>query len=38
LVRLDRSVIRAGAIARFGRDRMTDDYLAAYSRVLAGAR
>jgi glycosyltransferase involved in cell wall biosynthesis len=37
VIRLDRAVIRARAIARFGRDRMTDDYLAAYSRVLAGA-
>jgi glycosyltransferase involved in cell wall biosynthesis len=35
---LDRSVIRAGAVDRFSRDRMTDDYLAAYSQVLAGAR
>jgi glycosyltransferase involved in cell wall biosynthesis len=35
---LDRSVIRAGAVDRFGRDRMTDAYLAAYSQVLDGAR
>jgi glycosyltransferase involved in cell wall biosynthesis len=34
---LDRAGIRKGA-ARFGRDRMTDDYLAVYSKVLAGAR
>ncbi|HEY4409660.1 MAG TPA: glycosyltransferase family 4 protein [Acidimicrobiia bacterium] len=33
---LDRARIRARAVARFGRDRMTDDYLAAYRRVLAG--
>jgi glycosyltransferase involved in cell wall biosynthesis len=38
VVRIDRAAIRAGAVARFGRDRMTDDYVAAYSRVLAGAR
>jgi len=37
VVRLDRAAVRAGAVARFGRDRMTEDYLAAYSRVLAGA-
>lgn len=34
-LRLDRAVIRAQAVTRFGRDRMTDDYLAAYSRMLA---
>jgi hypothetical protein len=33
---LDRARIRARAVARFGRDRMTDDYLAAYRRVVAG--
>lgn len=31
---LDRSAVRESAVARFGRDRMTDDYLAAYSRLL----
>jgi len=30
---LNRSWIRAQAIARFGRDRMVDQYLAAYSEV-----
>jgi glycosyltransferase involved in cell wall biosynthesis len=34
---LDRAAIREWAVARFGRDRMTDDYLAAYSRVLGRA-
>ncbi|MGH9010336.1 MAG: glycosyltransferase, partial [Acidimicrobiia bacterium] len=38
VLRLDRARIRARAVTRFGRDRMTDDYLAAYSRVLAGVR
>ena len=32
---LDRAAIRQWAVDRFGRDRMTDDYLAAYSRLLA---
>ncbi|HMC08286.1 MAG TPA: glycosyltransferase family 4 protein, partial [Actinomycetota bacterium] len=31
---LDRKAIRARAVARFGRDRMVDDYLAAYARVV----
>jgi glycosyltransferase involved in cell wall biosynthesis len=31
---LDRAAVREWAVARFGRDRMTDDYLAAYSQVL----
>jgi glycosyltransferase involved in cell wall biosynthesis len=34
---LDRATVREWAVARFGRDRMTDDYLAAYSRVLGRA-
>jgi glycosyltransferase involved in cell wall biosynthesis len=34
---LDRAIIRAEAVARFGRDRMTDDYLGAYRQVLANA-
>lgn len=38
VVRLDRPLIRTGAGVRFSRGRMTDDYLAAYSQVLAGAR
>jgi glycosyltransferase involved in cell wall biosynthesis len=37
VLRLDRAGIRKRA-ARFGRDRMTDDYLAVYSQVLAGVR
>ena len=36
--RLDRPWIRARAIARFGRDRMADEYLAAYSQVLSRGR
>ncbi len=32
--RLDRAAIRRGAVARFGRDRMVDDYLTAYRRLL----
>jgi glycosyltransferase involved in cell wall biosynthesis len=35
---LDRAAIRACAVARFDRDRMTDDYLAAYAEVLDHAR
>jgi glycosyltransferase involved in cell wall biosynthesis len=31
---LDRAAIRRWAVERFGRDRMVDDYLTAYSRVL----
>lgn len=31
---LDRAAIRARAVARFGKDRMVDDYLAAYRQVL----
>jgi len=34
VLQLDRGVIRARAVARFGRDRMVSDYLAAYSDVL----
>ncbi len=33
---LDRQAIRARAVARFGRDRMVDDYLRAYRLVLDG--
>jgi glycosyltransferase involved in cell wall biosynthesis len=35
---LDRRAIRARVAERFSRDRMVDDYLAVYERVLAGAR
>jgi len=35
---LDRAAIRARAVARFGKDRMVDAYLAAYRQVLAGSR
>jgi glycosyltransferase involved in cell wall biosynthesis len=35
--RLDRAAVREWAVTHFGRDRMTDDYLAAYSRVLSHA-
>jgi hypothetical protein len=35
---LDRAAIRACAVARFDRDRMTDAYLAAYAEVLDHAR
>lgn len=35
---LDRPAIRARAVARFSQDRMVDEYLAAYARVLAGGR
>ena len=34
---LDREAIRKSAVARFDRDRMVDDYLAAYARVLGPA-
>jgi glycosyltransferase involved in cell wall biosynthesis len=33
---LDRAAVRARAVARFGVDRMVDEYLAIYQRVLAG--
>ncbi len=33
---LDRAPIRRNAVARFGCDRMTDDYVAAYRRLLRG--
>ena len=35
---LDRSAIRRVAVERFGRDRMVDDYLAAYATVLGARR
>lgn len=35
---LDRTAIRATAVARFGKDRMIEDYLAAYRRVLGETR
>ena len=35
---LDRAAIRKIAVERFGRDRMVDDYLAAYDSVLDGRR
>jgi glycosyltransferase involved in cell wall biosynthesis len=38
VLELDRGAIRAEAVARFDRDRMTDEYLTAYATVLAGAR
>ena len=31
---LDRAAIRARAVARFGQDRMVDEYLAAYTELL----
>jgi len=34
---LDRSAIRSRAVARFGKDRMVDDYLRAYRSVLDGS-
>lgn len=37
VVGLDRAVIRTGAVARFDRDRMTDDYLNTYAEVLEHA-
>jgi glycosyltransferase involved in cell wall biosynthesis len=33
---LDRSAIRRSALSRFSRERMVEDYLAVYARVLAG--
>jgi precorrin-4 methylase len=33
--RLDRHRVRTVAVERFGRQRMVDDYLAVYSRVIA---
>jgi glycosyltransferase involved in cell wall biosynthesis len=33
---LDRPAIRAEAVARFGQDRMVEEYLAAYTQVVAG--
>jgi glycosyltransferase involved in cell wall biosynthesis len=38
VLRLDRAAIRAKAVTRFGRDRMTDEYLDTYRRVLADVR
>jgi glycosyltransferase involved in cell wall biosynthesis len=37
VLRLDRGAIRAGAVARFSRDRMASEYLAAYYEVLRRA-
>ncbi len=34
-VGLDRSVVSARAAARFGADRMVDDYLRVYDRILS---
>src|ERR1700720_3024403 len=36
-VRLDRSAVRARAVARFGADRMVDDYLRTYEALLKSA-
>jgi len=36
--RLDRGAVRARATARFGSDRMIDDYLRTYERLLRPAR
>ena len=36
--RLDRRAVRARAAERFSRDRMVDDYLRVYERILSGAR
>jgi glycosyltransferase involved in cell wall biosynthesis len=36
--RLDRRAVRARVAERFSRDRMVDDYLRVYERVLSGAR
>jgi hypothetical protein len=36
-VRLDRSVIHARAVARFGADRMVEDYLRTYEALLMSA-
>ena len=35
---LDRRAVRARAAQRFSRDRMVDDYLGVYERILSGAR
>jgi glycosyltransferase involved in cell wall biosynthesis len=35
---LDRALIRRHTVARFGQDRMTDDYLTAYATLLRGHR
>jgi glycosyltransferase involved in cell wall biosynthesis len=35
--RFDRATVRAVAIQRFSRDRMVDEYVAAYDRVIAGS-
>ena len=35
---LDRSAIRARAVARFGQDRMVDEYVSAYERVVSDHR
>lgn len=37
ITRLDRSVIRATAVERFAVDRMVDDYIALYNRVVQHA-
>jgi glycosyltransferase involved in cell wall biosynthesis len=37
VARLDRAAIRAVAVARFGHDRMVDEYIALYEQVLDGA-
>jgi hypothetical protein len=36
-VRLDRAVVHARAVARFGADRMVDDYLRLYETLLMSA-
>ena len=36
-VRLDRSAVHARAVARFGADRMVDDYLRTYEALLKSA-
>jgi hypothetical protein len=35
-VRLDRATVRARAASRFGLDRMVDEYLHVYRRILGG--
>jgi len=37
VARFDRAAIRAVAVARFGHDRMVDEYVALYEQVLGGA-
>jgi glycosyltransferase involved in cell wall biosynthesis len=37
-MRLDRSAVRARAVARFGADRMVEDYLRVYEALLMSAR